>query len=79
MSWEEGNADIKSTYIPKLAEFLQVEITDIFREKPGDIIINQHNTDNKDASTNNSIVLLVTDKEAVNQIMDIVKRRVEKQ
>ena len=35
-SWEAGTADVKSSYIPKLAEFLKVEINDLFREKsPG--------------------------------------------
>ena len=64
--WESGETDIKSPYIPKIAEFLRVEITDLFREKPGEIVINQHNhhTDNKDASMN-GVIFLLTDKEAV--------------
>jgi len=77
VSWESGTADIKSTYIPKLAEFLQVEINDLFKEKVSNIVINQHNSDNKDTSTNNSIVLLLTDKEAVEQVIEVIKRRVE--
>jgi transcriptional regulator with XRE-family HTH domain len=79
ISWEQGEADIKSSYIPKLAEFFHVEINDLFKEKVSNIVINQHNTDNKDASTNNSIVLLITDKEAVEQVMDIIKKRVGNQ
>ena len=79
MSWETGEADIKSSYIPKLAEFLHVEIRDLFREKPNEIVIYQHNTDNKDTSINNSIVLLVTDKEAVEQLVDAIKRGVGKE
>lgn len=78
ISWESGVVDIKSSYIPKLAEFLQVEITDLFREKPSEIVINQHNSDNKDTSINNSIVLLLTDKEAANRLVEIVKERFEK-
>jgi len=77
VSWGAGAADIKSSFIPKLAEFLQVEINDLFREKVSNIIINQQNSDNKDTSTNNSIVLLLTDKEAVDQVLDIIKKRVE--
>ena len=79
VSWEMDVADIKSSYIPKLAEFLQVEINDLFREKSADIIINQQNSDNKDTSINNSIVLLLTDKEAIDQLMDIMKKRFERQ
>ena len=73
VSWESGLADIKSSYIPKLAEFLHVEINDLFREKPADIVINQHNSDNKDSSVN-GIVLLLTDKEAVSQLVEVMKQ-----
>ncbi|MDR3217376.1 MAG: hypothetical protein LBU22_00090 [Dysgonamonadaceae bacterium] len=76
MSWEASAADIKSSYIPKLAEFLHVEINDLFREKATDIVINQHNTDNKDSSVN-GIVLLLTDKEAVNRLVEVMKERFE--
>ena len=74
MNWEAGIADIKSSYIPKLAEFLHVEINDLFREKSTHIIINQQNTDNKDTSIN-GLVLLLTDKEAVNELVKILKER----
>ena len=73
-SWETGTADVKSSYIPKLAEFLKVEINDLFREKSHRIVINQQNTDNKDASIN-GIVLLLTDKEAVNELVKVLKGR----
>jgi len=76
--WESGEADIKSPYIPKIAEFLQVEIADLFREKPSEIVINQHNhhTDNKDASIN-GVIFLLTDKEAIEQLVNVMKKRVE--
>jgi DNA-binding XRE family transcriptional regulator len=74
VSWEAGTVDIKSSYLPKLAKFLHVEINDLFREKSSNIVINQHNTDNKDSSIN-GIILLLTDKEAVNQLIEIMKER----
>jgi len=74
--WESGEADIKSPYIPKIAEFLQVEIADLFRDKPGEIVINQHNSENKDSSIN-GVVLLLTDKEAVEQLVEVMKKRFE--
>ena len=77
MSWEAGMADVKSSYIPKLSEFLHVEINDLFREKSADIVINQQNSDNKDTSINNSIVLLLTDKESVNQLIDAMKEKMQ--
>jgi len=76
VSWESGESDIKSSYIPKLAEFLQVEINDLFKEKVSNIMITQHNSDNKDNSIN-GVVLLITDKEAVEQVMDIIKKKAE--
>ena len=74
LSWEAGQTDIKSSYIPKLAEFLHVEIKDLFQKKPGDIVINQ-NMDNKDSSTNNGIVFLVTDKDAVDEMVKVMQER----
>ena len=71
VSWESGAVDIKSSYIPKLAEFLHVEISDLFKEKGSEIIIN--NNDNKDNSINNGIVVLLTDKEAVNQLVEVMR------
>ena len=76
VNWETGETDIKSSYIPKLAEYLQVEVNELFKEKSSNIIINQHNSDNKDNSMN-GIVLLLTDKEAVDQVMEVIKKRVE--
>jgi transcriptional regulator with XRE-family HTH domain len=76
VSWEAGTADIKSSFIPKLAEFLHVEINDLFREKSVDIVIHQHNTDNKDHSVN-GIILLLTDKESVDQLVEVMKERLK--
>jgi hypothetical protein len=50
----------------------------LFREKPNEIVINQHNyhSDNKDASMN-GVILLLTDKEMIDQMMDVLKKRLE--
>ena len=71
VSWEAYTSDIKSSYIPQLANFLHVEISDLFKEKKSEVVFNLQ--DNKDNSVNNGIVLFVTDKEAVSQIMEIMK------
>jgi transcriptional regulator with XRE-family HTH domain len=75
MSWESGTVDIKSSYIPKLAKFLHVEINDLFREKSSDIVINRHNTD----SSINGIIILLTNKEAVSQLVEIIKEKFGKE
>jgi transcriptional regulator with XRE-family HTH domain len=78
ISWESGEVDIKSSYIPKLAEFLHVEIGDLFRNKPSEIVMNQHNSDNKD-NLINGVIILLTDKEAIDQLVDMMKKQFEKQ
>jgi|GEM_PF-3899075 len=59
-----------------LQKLIYINSNDLFREKSGDIVINQHNTDNKDGSIN-GIVLPLTDKEAVNQLVEIMKERLD--
>jgi len=76
VSWEAGAVDIKSSYIPKLAEFLHVEINDLFQEKSRDIVINQHNTNtNNKNNSMNGIIVLLTDKEAVDELVKVMKER----
>jgi len=77
VSWEAGTADIKSSHIPKLAEFFNVEINELFRESTNRIVINQQNTDNKGTSVN-GIVILLTDKEAVNELAKVLKERFDR-
>ena len=79
ISWESGTSDIKSQYIPELAKLFNVEISELFQEKNSNIVINQHNTntDNKENSIN-GVVLLLTDKEVMNQLVSLIKERVEK-
>ena len=74
VSWEAGMADIKSSHIPKLAEFLKVEINDLFRKKSASTIINQQYLNNKDTSVN-GIVILLTDKDAISDLIEIIKKR----
>jgi len=79
--WENGETKVDSDLLPKIAKFLNVEIGELYKEKPGDIVINQtnHNSDNKKGSINNGIVIILPDKEAANQIFEILKKEVEKQ
>ena len=74
LNWEADKSQVKSSYIPKLAEFFRVEINDLFREDFNRIVINQQNTENKDNSIN-GIVILLTDKESVNELVNVFKGR----
>jgi len=75
--WEDGESGVSSDYLPKIAEFLNVEIGELFKEKPGDIVVNQN--DNKECLINAGVFLLINDKEAVDHIFDVIKKKVEKQ
>jgi transcriptional regulator with XRE-family HTH domain len=75
-NWESESNDIKSEYIPELAKVFNVGIGELFREKLSEIIINQQNTDNKEHSVN-GIILLLTDKESVNKLVEVLQSRLK--
>ncbi len=76
-NWENEYNDIKSEYIPPLADIFNVEISELFQEKTSKVIVNQTNTDNKEHSVN-GIVLVLTEKEAVNQVVEVLKDKLGK-
>jgi len=63
-----GTQDIKSSFIPKLAEYFGVEIADLFRSETS-INIKQSFKD----STISTAILILTDKEAVNRVLDAIR------
>jgi transcriptional regulator with XRE-family HTH domain len=67
-SWEQGTQDIKSTFIPQLADFFGVEITELFNEDKG-IQISQ----TFENSTINTAILILTDKAAIDRVLDAIK------
>ena len=78
VDWESGKTDVKSSYLPKLATLFKVEIGDFFQEKPGKVVINQHYVENKEGSIN-SVILILTDKDGIEQLTDVLKKIVEKE
>jgi len=67
-AWEMGTQDIKSNFIPQLADFFGVEIADLFSSETN-INIKQSFKD----STINTAILILTDKEAVNRVLDAIR------
>ena len=67
-AWEKGTQDIKSSFIPRLADFFGVEIADLFNSETT-INIKQSFKD----SSINTAVLILTDKEAINRVLDAVR------
>lgn len=75
-NWENEITDIKSEFIPKLAEIFDVEIKDLFENK-NSIEINFNKQIHKGSSTNNSVVIVMPDKESVEKLVNILKERLE--
>jgi len=72
-NWETGVSDVKSKFIPKLAEFYNVEISSLFLEKSSNVITIQSNTDKKVNSVN-GIFILLNNKDAVDEIVKILMK-----
>jgi transcriptional regulator with XRE-family HTH domain len=72
-AWEMGTQDIKSSFIPRLAEFFDVDIADLFNSETN-INIKQSFKD----STINTAILILTDKEAINRVLDAVRLKDDK-
>ncbi len=75
-TWESGAVDVKSEYLPKIAELLKVEIKDLFQNKTKSIKIEQNVYDNKDSSIN-GLVLIVTEKTVIQDLVDTLKSKQE--
>jgi len=67
-NWESNQADVKGSFIPKLAEILGVEISELF--SAGN---NFHIEQQFKHSTINTAILILTDREAINRVLDAVK------
>jgi len=67
-NWESNAADVKGSYIPALAELFGVEISDLFgKEKNFNIKQKFEN------STINTAILILTDKESIDKVLDALK------
>jgi transcriptional regulator with XRE-family HTH domain len=71
-TWESGQSDVKSEYLPKIAQILGVELKDLFATDGSNIEITQNNSDNKDNSIN-GLVFVLTDKESIEKLVEVLK------
>ena len=77
INWENEDNDVKSEYIPKLAEIFKVNIGELFQEPKSNININQENKENKDNSIN-GIVFVLTDKDSIERLAEDLKTSIDK-
>lgn len=71
-TWESGECDVKSEYIPKIAAILEVEIRELFENASTTVKINQ-NKGNRDQSVNNGMVFILTDENSIARIVSAIK------
>ncbi len=72
-NWESGINDVKSDFIPKLAIFFNANISDFFDNSKKVIKVKKKNIDKKYNLENKSIVLLLTDEDSINKVLEIFK------
>ena len=77
-NWENESNDIKSEHIPKLAEIFGVEIQDLFENNSKKLEVNFNKQVQKGKSTNNSVVIVMPDKESVEKLVKVLKENFEK-
>lgn len=75
-NWESENNDIKSEYIPKLAEIFDVEINELFKDKDKISIINS-STNYDNSSGGNSIVINLSDKESSEKMVTLLEKLID--
>jgi transcriptional regulator with XRE-family HTH domain len=75
-AWENGKTDIKSEYIPKIAELLNIEIKDLFEKNLSIGKIGHTKNIGKDNSLLNGAIIIVTDKALLNDLMDKISNHI---
>lgn len=75
--WEGNENDIKSEYIPKLAELFDVPIQTLFENSSSTINISS-NHENKDQATLNGAIIILTDHNAVEQLVKVINDNLKK-
>jgi len=67
-NWEANLVDVKGSLVPKLAEIFGVEISELFTQSS-----NFHIEQKFENSTINTAILILTDKDSVNKVLDALK------
>lgn len=68
--WESDECEIKSSYIPKLADIFDVEIADLFEKELPKVNINPVFNENNNSV--NTAIIILTDKEAVEKLVEML-------
>lgn len=74
--WEAEESEIKSSYIPKIAEIFDVEIADLFKSEKPNININPTFTENNNSV--NTAVIILTDQNIVEKLLSVLGDTIKK-
>ena len=79
-SWENGKTDIKGDFIPKIAELFKVKIEELYKDETKKV--NSKFTDNAInngvSGTNYGVIIVLTDKEDVEKILEYTNQILKK-
>ena len=68
--WEEESTEVKSSLVPKVADIFGVDISELYKSDKG-VEINDSFRDNQ---INNAVIIVVTDKNVVEKVMDLLNQ-----
>ena len=68
----EAKGNVKSDDLQKLADYFEVDISELFKEDSLQIVINQNSTDKKNNSVK-GIVILLNDKKVLDEIVKTIR------
>lgn len=71
--WENNDTDVKSEYLPKLAETFKVEIGELFEKSNEKLVVKHSNFEGKDNSILTGAVIILNNDEVVKKLIDFLK------
>lgn len=72
--WENNETDVKSEYLPKLAETFKIEIDDLFQKPQERIAIQHSNFEGKDNSILTGAVIILNNEDVARKFMDFLNQ-----
>ena len=67
--WENNETDVKSEYLPKLAETFQVDIGELIQKSSEKLVVQHSNFEGKDHSILTGAVIILNNDDAVKKFM----------
>lgn len=75
--WKNNESDIKSDYLPKIAQLINVPLQELFENPTTNINITS-NHENRENATLNGAIIIITDKNAVDDLVKVLNEKLKK-